>query len=74
MKTNHLLRTKADNNRTDHIGEEANVDGLTPVVLKAHYEKDTVVNSCLVLESQYLCVFQLSISNWLSLYQKAMPS
>lgn len=44
-----LAEDKADNNRTDHIGEEANVDGLTPVVLKAHHEKDTVVNSCLVL-------------------------
>jgi len=37
-----------DRERADD-GEEADVDGLTPAVLKARHEKEVAINSCLVL-------------------------
>ena len=37
-----------DRERTDD-GEEADIDGLTPAVLEARYEKEVAVNSWLVL-------------------------
>ena len=39
---------REDRERTDD-GEEADVDGLTPAVLEARYEKEVAVNSWLVL-------------------------
>ena len=44
-----LAADDGEDRETTDDGEEADVDGLTPAVLEARYEKEVAVNSWLVL-------------------------